>query len=378
MTPPNFEAQGPVRFRLGQVLQERMSKEGSFAALARAITLANRDGTSSSRKKPRDAIDRRKLKSLVEGGKGAVLTFDDLCALDRYLEVFGEGLSSRPILQKPDLMQALASCGRLTFLIGSRPEEDRGVVSHWDVLAMAEIQRELGLSEVGPRLDIQTVPVDLNFEVARKALERHDALGLLDDNGPSLVCLGSARSNLFAELMLCRMFGYAAFKGADLPDGANPPFFLAWNPSLQYLCPSHFHVGPEALMTHSAHDAELVRNNEASILVASGKHYTDRVTPRKWGETYGLCIAQRRPRGQVWLLLLGITGVSTYVAAKHANRLATRLNESPHGQTSDIYWGIVSGKVAKEQRQDLIHLRELAEEQIEAQGAVPAPEEAPL
>ena len=146
-----------------------MLKEGSYAALARAITEASREGERDGRKAPRDVIDRRKLRSLVNGGNGAVLTVDDLFALDHYLSRFGESLAARPLLQKPDLMDALSTSGRVTFLLGSKHEAERGMVSEYDLHGMGEIQRSIGRSsEVGVSYDVQTVPLHPEPEATRK------------------------------------------------------------------------------------------------------------------------------------------------------------------------------------------------------------------
>ena len=84
---------------------------------------------------------------------GLKLSVDDLAAIDIYLEPFGEGLSYRPLFDKPDVLQALANSGRVTFLVGTEGEEEGGNFPHWDVLAMAELQRSLTAWKVGmPRL----------------------------------------------------------------------------------------------------------------------------------------------------------------------------------------------------------------------------------
>jgi hypothetical protein len=363
-----------AEFRLASVLAHRMREEGSYAALARAITTANDEGQSSTRKKKSkgDVIDRRKLKSLVEGGSGAVLTRKDLFALDHYLSQYGESLAARPILRKPDLMQALGESGRVTFLLGSRPEVERVVVSQYDLLGMGEIQRAIGHADSGVRYDVQTVPLP-GRSATIEDVKAFEAL-LSDENGPSLCCLASARSNPFAERLLCAFFGYSPFAQQPLPKKATLPFQLIWNPTLSSLYQSHFRADAASIRARNPKMADEVDRGEASVLVTPEKLYVDRLTHDGWGDTYGVCMAQRRRRGQVWLLLLGITGASTFVSAKVAKRLATRMNECPDGRNSDIYWGIVKARVEKTQRDELFNLRQFTLEEIETQPPLPAPD----
>jgi hypothetical protein len=356
------------------VLGERVKSEGSYAALARAITRASRGERAPKEGEPADLIDRRKLHSLVTSGKGAVLTIEDLHALDRYLERYGEGLAYRPLLQRPDLMEALADGGRVTFLLGSKPELERGSVSHWDVLAMAEIQRAVGRSEVSVRFDIETVPLLSGLTETQDALEGHAASNYLEEGGPSLVCLGSSRSNPLAELMLARMFDYPGFATASLADRENLPFGFVWNPSFSDVFPSYFHFPPDEIVAGNARAADEIRGGKASALWTPEKVYLDQVTPRQWGETFGLCLAQRRRGGRVWLLLLGITGAATFVAAKLANRLATRLHDSTdESRPSQVYWGIVRASVAEELKANFFNLRQFEGEEIATQEPISVP-----
>ena len=372
-SPKQSASPGGAQFRLSSILDKLKQKEGSFAALARAITRAYRE-SGATHPAHGDVIDRRKLKSLVEQGKGAVLTMDDLFALEPYLSQFGESLALRPILQKPDLMDALATCGRLTFLLGSRPETERRMVSEYDVLGVGEIQRAIGHAQSSVRQEVKTVPMAKDRSPRDQV---RDFIPLLhDDNGPSLCCLASSRSNPFTELLLCEIFGYPAFGEGPLPEDAQPPFRLVWNPTLPDLYDSHFCADIKALRERDPAAAAEVAAGKASALLTRDDVFVDRVTPRGWGDTYGVCVAQRRRRGQVWLLLLGITGAATFVSAKVANRLATRLGEAPGGQDSNIYWGIVRAHVHESQKHQFFDLRQFAQEEIFTQTTVPAPQRA--
>jgi hypothetical protein len=311
-----------AQFRLGRILRDLRSKEGSYAALARAITRAYLESAPAADVRG-DVIDRRKLKSLVEGGKGAVLSLDDLFVLDPYLSKFGESLALRPILQKPDLMEALADSGRVTFLLGSRPEIERRMVSEYDLLGMGEIQRAISNTQGGVRFEVKTVP--LTGRVAtREQVKDFESL-VHEESGASLCVLASARSNACSELLACAIVGYPPFAEGPLPPGVQPPFQLVWNPTLPHLYESHFRADARTLLSRDPKVAKEVEDGKASVLVTRDRLYVDRVTPRGWGDTFGVCMAQRRRHGQVWLLLLGITGAATFACAKLASRLATRL-----------------------------------------------------
>lgn len=360
-----------AQFRLGETLRRLKEKEGSFAALARAITAANL-GSVPADPSTGDVIDRRKLKTLVEGPLTAVLTVGDLLKLDRYLSQFGESLALRPILKRPDLMDALALPRRVTVLLGSRPEFERRMVSENDVLAMGEIQRSVGFAESAPRFEVKTVPLDRERALLEQLADFEHLVH--EENGPSLVTLASWRSNLFSELLGCAMFGYPVFGRGPLPAGAKPPFRLVWSRKLPDVPESHFNADLRTLRERNREIADEVEAGKASVLLTEDDLYVDRVTPRGWGESYGVCVAQRRRRGQVWLLLLGITGAATYACAKLANRLSTRMGEVPEGEDSPIYWGIVRIRVDETQRKQLFDLRQFVEEEIWNQAPIPAPQ----
>jgi len=362
---------GPVSpldsdFRLAGVLAERKDKEGGYAALARAIDESNaagpkRDSDEGARK---FKFDRRKLKSIIEADDNLVLSLKELRALDRYLERYGEGLAYVPLFQKPDLMQTLADSGHVTFLLGSKPERKLRHFSHWDVLAMAELQRGINASEVSVRFDIQDVPLHEDVSDARDSIEKGQWMELLKDQGPSLVCLGSSRTIPAAEAMLCRMFGCPTFEEASPDEKGRLPFHFVWDPELEYIFPSHFHLGRDDLTSRDLEAVGLIKEGDASAVVASGDVLVDRVFQRRWGDTYGVCVAQRRKRGQVWLVLAGITGAATFVAAKLAKNLATRLHEQERGRDSDVYWAVIRAHVPNDESRPLINLRQFAEETI--------------
>jgi hypothetical protein len=267
------------------VLAERKDKEGGYSALARAIDRSTSAGLrpDSGEDDRKRGFDRRKLKSIIEADKNLVLTLKELRALDCYLEPYGEGLAYVPLFQKPDLMQTLAESGRVTFLLGSKPEAEGELrhFSHWDVLAMAEIQRAINPSEVSVRFDIQDVPLYEDLEVTRESITGPGGWrGLFDDQGPSLVCLGSSRTNPAEEAMLCKIFDRPPFKDAPLEDRRQVPFHFVWNPKLPYVFPSPFHLRSDDISSDHPDAAKLIARGHASAVGRSGSPWPASRAPR--------------------------------------------------------------------------------------------------
>lgn len=358
--------------RLARVLKERATAEGGFSALARAVSRANGVDTGSDvrGRREKDVIDRRKLRSLAEARDDVLLSIADMRALDRYLERFGEGLGYFPLFERPDLMQTLAESGRVTFLLGSKVlrdvevEKDRWVISRFDVLAMAELQRGINASGVSVHFDIQEAIMQDDLRVVREAIEAREWKELFGDRGPSLVCLASSRTNPGAESMLAHMFDREPFADAPLERRRRLPFQFVWNPELPFVFPSHFLLRPEEIASVHPDAADLVRRGKASAVSVGDEVLVDRVTPRGWGDTYGLVAAQRRRRGQVWLLVAGVTGAATFAAARLAKKLSTRLHEENRGEDSNVHWALVRARVGQDQAAHLGSLREFELEDI--------------
>ncbi len=110
--------------------------------------------------------------------------------------------------------------------------------------------------------------------------------------------------------------------------------------------------------------AELIDAGRASALVTAEDVFVDGVHQNHEGDTYGVCVAQRRKRGQVWLIVAGVTGAATYVTAKLAKNLATRLHEQKRGEDSDIYWAVIRAGVTKDPNRPPASVRNIAEETI--------------
>lgn len=341
MSPP---ASSTPELRLIRALKDRLQVVGSHAALARVIANAQPDEVKLTKDgKTRIPIDRRKLRRAIEGNPDS-LTLADLRVLDHYLELYGEGLAFHPLFEKPALLQSLAECRLVNFLIGSRSEEFRMNFAHWDLLGMAEIQRGINACRTAVRFDIREVSGDMNDP---RLLHKHVPWRtLLEEVGPSLVCLGSCRTIPAAESMARAMFGGKPF-GTDSLEKEALPFHFVWSKKPPYLADSPFHVISDEIKDIDPAAAKLVAAGKASAIKLGDHVVVDQVTPKNGGMAYGICVAQRRRNGQIWLLVAGITGVATYVGAKLTREFAIHLPEVNDGKASPVYWSVIRAKVAK-------------------------------
>jgi hypothetical protein len=274
------------------------------------------------------------------------LSLEELCALDRYLEPFGEGLAYNPFFERASVLQAIADARKpVTFLLGSKPTPDleRLSLDHWDVNALAEVQRGVNNFAPGVLFDIRDVLLHDDLAAARQSVQGGAWASLVRDDGPSLVCLGSGRACHAAELLLARMFGTTPFHHAAATKPALP-FHFTWPEGLDHLFPSAFRYTADELEGLDREAARAVRKEQASALESGGRVHLDRLKLKQKGESYGVCVAQRRPRGQIWLVLAGVTGPATYAAARLVDRMAFRLN-APPGESSPVFWAPVRARV---------------------------------
>jgi len=332
---------GAATLRMAQSLASRAEVEGGFAPLARAIRgtyeaeFGADDPARGKDGKPRDVVDRRKLRAIVEGEEEIVFSTRELRALDLYLEPYGEGLSSQPLFEKPNLIQTLARSRTVSFLLGSRTSEEGEIhFPHWDVLAMAEIQKRITQMELPVRINIQDVP--MGQDEVPVDLESH-----FEQPGQSLVCLGSHRLMSTSSLMLERMFGL------DATPERRPrlPFAIVWNEALHRLESPFRRSAVEIEVSHPDAAAAVRQQNGGSVLVAGEDAWIDTLTARGRGHGYGVCVAQRRASGAVWMLLAGVSGPATYATARLAHRLDFRLGEPQRGAASPVWWAAVSATV---------------------------------
>ena len=124
MSESQNEIPKEIRLRMIPVLEGAKDKLGSFDKLAQEIFRACQasEHPAPNELKP---IDRRKLKSLIEG-EDVALRISELLALNEFLRPLGEGLSTKPLIQESAILPSLSRSERVTMLLGSYPrDEDR-------------------------------------------------------------------------------------------------------------------------------------------------------------------------------------------------------------------------------------------------------------
>jgi hypothetical protein len=156
--------------------------------------------------------------------------------------------------------------------------------------------------------------------------------------GPSLRCLGSPRANIAAEIMLCEMFNVpvgAAGGGAS----AELPFAFVW-PRGEPMTSS---------FAMSVDDVDCGRwrcldggpgDDGWAMRVGETVYPTKPNTDKPWN-TDGVAVAQRRPSGQVWLVVAGLTGPATCAVAEVVASdliMASLDRENPVDQGSSVIW----------------------------------------
>jgi hypothetical protein len=323
----------PKELQLSGILARHLEQVGSYLALARAINEGNGLGASQPA-----LVDRRKLKQIVLEDAKLVLSLRELRAINRYLVPFGEGLAKKTLFFEPaSVIVELARTGEVTFLLGSKPEaaDFRVNFSHWDVVAMAEAQREAYLHRPNLQFDFRDVLLHDSVEGARKDRVRTEAH--FSDDGPSLVCLGSTRALHATELMLAKMFDVDPF---DPRQTAEMPFHFVWAAGLDHVFPSSFHLSPaEAGLRPDARALEICPEGRSEVLA-------DTFTRQREGDTYGVVVVQRRRTGHLWICLAGVTGLGTLAAARALRDLSASLVPDPGKSHSPVFWMPIRARVS--------------------------------
>jgi hypothetical protein len=343
---------GLSQLRISKVLAELKGEKGSYKKLAEDIREVV-EGNGESQTDPElagisRALDRRKLKSIVDNDPKLVLSLAELRGLDQYLEQFGQGLAVNPLFEKPELLRAIAESRHAAFLLGSkrdRSDDLRINISHWDVLGLSSIQA--GIQSYGKNLllDIREARMHEDVTEARKDLGDPELLELFGERGPSLICLGSSRGNQLAEVMLGIMLGIDSFEDAVPGSHLDLPFHFVWPRTRKYVLPSKFHLYGEDATRESKEAGDAVMNEGAACFRHAGGYLIDELTTegKREGRTFALCAAQRRENGQIWLLVAGLTGPATYAAARWAHKMATHFDHGTKpGRPSRVYWNLVS------------------------------------
>jgi hypothetical protein len=372
---------GATRLRISKILADRKQSEGNYSKLEQAIRIAiqadgDRDSNSIDAAR---AVDRRKLKSIVDNDPKLVLSIAELRGIDQYLERFGFGLAYNPLFEKPEVLRCIAESGHATFLLGSKhdPKDDYRInISHWDVLGLSRIQAGVQRYAENLLLEIREVRMHEEVALARKDLDDPELQRLFSESGPSLLCFGSSRGNQMAERMLCKMADLPPFTDTAPGELRDLPFQFVWPKPADYVLPSQFHIYGEGVTSENQEAGEAVMQKRAACFRHAGGYLIDEVSTegKREGYTYALCAAQRRESGKIWLLVAGLTGPATYAAARWVNRMPTDFDrDGKPGRPSPVFWNLLRA-MATPAMQAKSRIYTVGDAEVVASGAAWGPE----
>lgn len=332
---------GVLVFQLARSVELRKKAEGNYHKLEIAIEKENLRVRGKLDPKIKTSVDRRKLSEIVEG-KNVVLSLEELIALNCYLERYNLGLSSEPIFDKPDLIDILIERGDLIFFVGSRHTHKGAHIelSHFDVNSFAAILRRI--NQVSSNVNVELMPVLRQEErsSSERALADEKWVELLDDDGLSVVSIASPRANLATEAMLAKMFQTDPFDRGELSDPRLPCYFV-W-PEETHSCIA---LDPKDLAQVDADVARAVTEEGQRAFYYDGKLLAaepPRLFPHK---TYGVVFAQRRRKGQVWIVIAGLSGPATYATALALRTIPMSLPPADPQRHSAVIWAPIESQI---------------------------------
>ncbi len=336
------------KLRLSEVLLAKYQELKSFEALAKAISEAA-GGIGMDRRKLQklvglagEDLDIRKLAGTADD---ISLRISELMALNAYLSPLGAGLAARPIFDQPSILATLAERSEVVFMFGAQPNEKRQhkEVSVWDVRCQAEILN--GINGYQPNISI------VMEDVMYQAPEKKDGgeIGgwekwFTDEHDASIVCIGSPRACRASEYMLAKMFNVKHFQ-ITKRTVTLLPFHFIWAGETDKFG-SRFAVDADSIEDANEALAASIRTDPTTVmgLRVDRTVYASRRQGWKWKD-YGIIAAQRRSSGQLWLVLCGLSGPTTYAAAKVLKSLADIIPPNPFGEDSKVQWAVVKSVI---------------------------------
>ena len=258
-------------------------------------------------------MDRRKLGDLMKK-QARSITFKELHSIAGELAQSGVPLSQ--IFDNPSLIGALAKSRRVALLFGAKPERPGPGTSWWDLRSLADTIQILNNATIGSgSWELYDV---LQAEEPEKLKNGgHEALfeddpwrGLLEEDSEfSVISFGSPLANHASEVMLADMFDVPPFS----PDVTGVPFQYIWEDTRFDEMPSSF--ATRGSQRPRAEVASMTAEWKVWGMDIRGQsHMIDR--KQNPSTTYGIIAAQRRPGGQIWVVVSGATGPGTYAASR--------------------------------------------------------------
>jgi hypothetical protein len=348
-----------MRFRLVRLINKEIRRLRSAYALAREIEQKNKEAGREVR------INHRALEKIAAEKPEVFLTVDFLWSLHVYFATRSESLQIKPIFEQPGIIEQLLESGRITLLMGTKPLHAPRLrdMSVWDARAMAELLSIAGRFEAPVRYRIREALLQPGMN--NRAATRQQWFNVLRADRRSVVAFGAPVANLSAEVALARMCNVPAFRSPRAPFTPENrlPFYFAWPASaIVKNFSSAFALTWKELaqlgLPNAAKAAKAVRDGKARVFVWDDHIELVREEADHW-KMYGVIVAQRRPGGNVWVVLCGLTGPATFAAAQLLSNIRTEL-PWPNGDYHPVLWApVVAEVVATESPAEGGDVREL-------------------
>jgi hypothetical protein len=185
-------------------------------------------------------------------------------------------------------------------------------------------------------------------------LRSHEWFNQLGQGETALISIGSPRANLASEYLLAQMFGREPFRAPRFENGrpAGLPFAFAWPPAASEHIESCCAISERELRLLKEPWARAVASERASALLINAPASrtiswipVPRVPPKSltW-DMYATIVAQRRDKGQIWLVLCGISGPATHAAAIQLKNIEAALPAVERGH-GEVMWGVIKVKL---------------------------------
>ena len=337
--------------RLSEILAEMKIELGSYDALAKAIAKVGGGVVVDRRKLQRLAALAGKdleKENLATNGGDVSLRISELVALNNFLTPIGAGLAARPIFNQPTILATLAERSEVVFMFAAQPRKEREntEVSVWDVRCQGEILNSINAYRANIRITMEDVIYRAPEKPGGPEVGGWEKL-FTDNHDASIVCIGSPRASRASEYMLAKMFNEKLFAKITRAEKLLP-FHFIWAPETDKFG-SRFAGDAASIEGLDRSLASAIRKDPRTTM---GLRVGDRVHPvrsqgNRWID-YGIIAAQRRSNGQFWLALCGLSGPTTYAAAKAAKSLADLIPPNPVGEHSKVQWAVVKSVIEED------------------------------
>lgn len=293
-------------------------------------------------------IDRRILSRLADKKKLGAITAHQLLALNSLLG--GKLVESLRNVQGSTLAATLAETRGLFFILGARDLERTDHVSRWDVRAITSVVRGVQRHSAQPQAihveDVfrirpaQRQDGSYDFSTYDSAFQKEPWFGMLDQyDGRAVVVLGSPVTCHPCEHVLARMFDTKPYGEGNV----TLPFRFLWSNELRARVPSTF-----AACAHEVGLKAISPSRNGIVGLQIGTKILPIVETQPEWDTYGVCVAQRRQGGQLWLVVAGATGTATFATAELLDEVKTILPTKAPQHHSPPIWFAVAAKVRRE------------------------------